>query len=178
MTHRKKRKEDWYMSGGDCETVLFVDATPESVVKKRVETVVKRNGMKVKVVERAGTTMKQMLQKSDPFPLTGCGRRMCVMCENEMGVDCRTRGCVYEIECKEEGCGKKYVGMTGRSVYERMKEHINGMVNGREDDDSVSNPLLRHKVLCHGEENVDVNVRIVDRRFERPSRRIKERQGE
>jgi len=116
MTHWKKRKEDWYMAGGDCETMLFVDATSESVVKKRVETVVKRNGMKVKVVERAGTTMKQMLQKSDPFPLTGCGRRMCVMCENEMGVDCRTRGCVYEIECKEEGCGKKYVGMTGRSV--------------------------------------------------------------
>ena len=42
------------MSGGDCETVLFVDATPESVVKKRVERVAKRNGVKVKVVERAG----------------------------------------------------------------------------------------------------------------------------
>ena len=105
--------------------------------------------------------MKQMLQKSDPFPLTGCGRRMCVMCENGMGVDCRTRGCVYEIEW-----------MTGRSVYETMKEHINGMVNGREDGDSMSNPLLRHKVLCHGGENVDVNVQIVDRMFGRPSRRI------
>jgi len=27
-------------------------------------------------------------------------------------------------------------------------------------------------VLCHGGENVDVNVRIVDRMFGRPSRRI------
>ena len=31
--HRKKREGDWYMSGGDCRTVLFVEATPKFVVK-------------------------------------------------------------------------------------------------------------------------------------------------
>ena len=45
--------------------------------------------MKVKVVERAG--IKQMLQKSDPVLLTGCGRRTCVISEIGMVVDCRTR---------------------------------------------------------------------------------------
>ena len=114
--------------------------------------------------------MKQMLQKSDPFPLSKCGRRECVMCEKGMGTDCRTRGCVYEIECKEDGCGKKYIGMTGRSLFERMREHINGMVNGRESDDNMSNPLLRHKTVCHEGENVD--VRVVDRLFGKPSRII------
>ena len=29
---------------------------------------------------------------------------------------------MYEIECKEEGCSKKYIAQTGRSWYERIKE--------------------------------------------------------
>ena len=78
QTCRKKRKDDWYMSGGDCETVLFMGPMPKSVVTKKVERVAKRNGVKVNVVERAGITMKQLLQKSDPFPLTGCGWRACM----------------------------------------------------------------------------------------------------
>ena len=32
-------------------------------------------------------------------------------------------GVVYEIECMEEGCNKKYVGQTGWSLYGGMKEH-------------------------------------------------------
>ena len=38
--------------------------------------------------------------------------------------ECRSRGCGYELVCKEDG--KKYVGQTGRSVYERTKEEWRG----------------------------------------------------
>ena len=40
-----------------------------------------------------------------------------------MDVDWRMRGIVYEIKCKEEGCSKKYIGQTGRTLYERIREH-------------------------------------------------------
>ena len=57
------------MSAIHYTTAYFVDATPESMARKKVEIIEKRNVVKMKVIERAaGTTMKQMLQKSDPPP--------------------------------------------------------------------------------------------------------------
>ena len=41
-----------------------------------------------------------------------------------MDADCRESGIIiYQIECTEDGCKKKYVGQTVWSLYKRMREH-------------------------------------------------------
>ena len=45
----------------DC--VMFVQPTKNSELKRKIQEIAKRNKVKVKVVERAGLTMKKVLQK-------------------------------------------------------------------------------------------------------------------
>ena len=78
--------------------------------------------MKVKVIEKAGLTMKQLLQRSDPYPKKRCERVDCAVCEIGKPGECRMRGCGYQIRCKEDG--KEYRGQTGRSAYERLREEM------------------------------------------------------
>ena len=51
-----------------------------------------------------------------------CGRNDWPVCEMGRPGECRTRGCGYQLTCKEDG--RKYRGQTGRSMYERVKEEI------------------------------------------------------
>ena len=60
---KDKKKHDWYMDNGKYESVMFVDATPGEKLKKEVEKVVKKNKMKIKIVETAGRNIKGILQK-------------------------------------------------------------------------------------------------------------------
>lgn len=50
-----------------------------------------------------------------------------MICINNLGVDCRARGIVYQITCgeceNEVEVKNKYRGQTGRSAYERINEH-------------------------------------------------------
>ena len=84
--------------------------------------------------------------------------------------ECRTRGCVYEIECTEQDCGRKYIGTTGRSLYERMKEHMKCMVS--EDESDSVNPIYRHRIDSHSGREFPFVVRILDKRFGKPSKRL------
>ena len=143
-TKPKRRPLDWYKYDGKYDSVLFVEATPDSELKKKTERLVKKHKLKILVVERAGSTTRGVLQKSDPFRHYGCGRDSCVMCKNGSKTDCRTRGIVYQFECKEVGCGRKYRGTTGRSTFERTTEHVRDWTNGVDEC-----PLKRHSVLFH-----------------------------
>ena len=118
----KAQKRDWYKADGKYDSVIFVDATPGSQLKKEVEKIVRRHRVRIRVVERVGTTLKRVLQKSYPFQRTECRRDDCVVCADGCKVDCRMRGVVYELQCKE--CRRKYRGQTCRDVYERLKEQV------------------------------------------------------
>ena len=62
-SNRNKEKDEvWYRDGGKYESVIFVEATPKSELKDRMENVIKKHGMKIKVVEIVGETMKDLLQ--------------------------------------------------------------------------------------------------------------------
>ena len=156
-------KQDWYRKNGKYDSVMFVEATPGSELRKEVERIVRRHRVKIKVVERVGTTVKRALQKSDPFLRRGCDRDQCVVCDSDCDVDCRTRGVVYELWCKE--CTRKYRGQTGRSTYERTKEQVSS--TGSDDK-----PLKRHRELYHGGDEVEVGCKILARCFGKPSRRM------
>ena len=94
------------------ESVLFVEATPHSEYKSKVEVLVKKHDLKIKIVERVGQTVKHILQRSNPFQNNICTRKDCIICTEGLGINCRERGCVYEFSCLDCEGKRKYRGQT------------------------------------------------------------------
>ena len=86
-------------------------------------------GYKIKVVEKTGTTLKEVLLKSNPFKQQRCGREDCMVCKQAGKGPCNAHGVAYEIEC--QGCENKYVGETARNAYTRGTEHAGGLRESR-----------------------------------------------
>ena len=158
-------KHQWYSQNGKYESVMFVEATPASELMNKVQQVIRRLKMKIKVVERAGATIKGLIQRSNPFGIRDCGRDKCLICCQGCGSDCRARGCVYEYICEE--CERRYRGQTGRSIYERDKEHIESWEKG---DDEC--PLQRHANIYHGGGNFVAELKILSKCYGKPSKRL------
>ena len=109
-----EKKRDWYKKDGKYESVMFVQPTEGGELKRKIQQVAKKNKMNIKVIERAGMTVKRLLQRSDPFGKGVCERGDCVVCKYGRPGDCRIRGCGYQWKCKEDE--RKYRGQTGRSA--------------------------------------------------------------
>ena len=67
------KRDDWYKRGGD-EVVIFVPATPGSQLQKKYQSEIRNKGYKIKLVEKTGTTLKKVPQKSNPFKQQRCGK--------------------------------------------------------------------------------------------------------
>ena len=63
---RRKRRDHWFRKRG-LDTVIFIPAAPGSQLKRRYMREIKATDFRIKVVEQSGTTLKAMLQRSDPF---------------------------------------------------------------------------------------------------------------
>ena len=94
-----------------------------------------------------------------------------MICYKELDINCRTRGCVYEIICKQ--CKKKikvknkYRGQTSRSTYHRTNEHIDNWKKKKDDS-----PLWKHSVDYHYSEEFPIEMKILSRCFGKPTRRM------
>ena len=88
----------------------------DSQLKNKIEIAAKRNKMNIMIQERPGQKLQRILQRSDPFSEKRCKRTDCMICVNDLGIDCRARGCVYQITCEEceriVGVKNKYRGQT------------------------------------------------------------------
>ena len=121
----KCRKRGSWFKGDGSEAVFFVDATPGSQLASLCQKEFKKSGLKIKVVERSGRSIKKTLVKSNPFKEKGCGRSSCKLCTLGMEVDCRARGVHYKIWCNGSSCTNvDYEGETSRSVEERFGGHM------------------------------------------------------
>ena len=131
----KRRKKNQRQSEAkkppEIVTVMFVPQTPGGALSKRLKIVEneisKLTGERVKIVERGGTQVKQILHKSNPWSQGFCGRENCLPCLHGDGKqNCFEKNVVYKIsclECADEKNGDKikaavYVGQTSRSLYE------------------------------------------------------------
>ena len=94
-------------------------------------------GYRVNYVESAGTPLSRLfsLDLSDGR----CHRADCVVCEKHTkkgSSRCRRKSVVYTSCCQvclESGSDAgTYVGETGRSLFERSKEHLDDVVNHKE----------------------------------------------
>ena len=127
---KKKRRnngKNWYEQDGKYESILYVQPTNGSELKKEAEKLVRSLKLKVKVVEGNGRSLKGLIQRSDPFVKSLCGREGCKACELNKDINCRERDCVYAmkcLDCEENGKRQEYRGQTGRSLGERIEEHF------------------------------------------------------
>ena len=93
------------------QTVMFIEYTEGSELARRIrdklEKIEKVGRLKVKIVERAGDKIVDLLHRSNPWNDADCKRKDCLICEstgeNERKGKCKKRGVVYETYCKT--CG-------------------------------------------------------------------------
>ena len=126
---KERKKRTWFNNDGS-EAVFFVDATPQSILAEKCKEEFRKTGLKVKVVERSGSSVKKNLVKSNPFKKVGCNRPGCEICALDQSIDCKARGVHYKIWCtgtNEDGelCeNESYEGETSRSTGERFNGHM------------------------------------------------------
>ena len=68
---REKKKKEWYKKGGK-ESVMFVPATPDSELKKRMQEEIDQKGFKIRIVEKSETKLIRMFQRNNPFRQKTC----------------------------------------------------------------------------------------------------------
>ena len=131
-----------------CIAVIFVATTPKSKLKKLFENAIRESGLRLKVVERTGRTLKSQLQTSNPFREDNCRRNDCFICTTGGKGNCTTEGITYRINCQsDEECTRKnvYKGETSSNGYTRGGEHIKNLASRKVDQ----SPLWRHCVEQH-----------------------------
>ena len=192
--YKKKPKEDLYSAkpnskkGGPKlnlksvnrvkkKTVLFTEQTGKGELAVVLRDVFLRlepiTGFGVKVIERAGSSVKSLLPTSIG-EATPCGRVDCISCNqgSEHIPACSRQSVVYENICKtcNPSAGDKkaplelnkevpsvYVGESSRSLQERLVEHWRGWRT-----QSSQSHILKHQVIHHGgEKNPNFVARAV-----------------
>ena len=153
-------------------TVMFVSQTPNGELAKNLQKaeneIAKFTGERVRICERGGKTIRQILHKSNPWSGGPCGRKNCLPCITGDGKqDCFTKNCVYDIIClqcsgddKENKGGKHsvYTGETARCQHLRGAEHLSGLLNKQ-----PNNALYKHVTDVHQGELVDFKMKVVRR---------------
>ena len=121
-------------------------------------------GFRIKVVERTGSSLKNIFSNTNPWAGAHCGREECVTCNqgDEVKTPCTKRNLVYEnicIKCNPEAVKKGelisvnkevpsiYVGETARSIQERAREHWDSFRSRNSDSH-----ILKHWTLHHDSE--------------------------
>ena len=146
MEQKEQKKKDWYKVGG-FDSVLFVPTTPNGKLRKMYNHEIQQSGLRVKVIERTGRTLKSELQRSNPFKTGNCGRTDCFVCTTTEKGNCETEGINYRLLCLGEGCRKgDYKGETSGNGYTRGGEHLTNLRNR----DLRNSPLWRHCLAEHG----------------------------
>ena len=158
---RDREKTDkglsWYKRGG-YESVIFVQSTPGSELKRKFQAEVDRCGLRIRIVEKAGRSVKSAVQRSDPLKAAACDRKICLVCETGGRGSCSKDGVNYEITCvgcEEADRGGIYHGESSKNGFTRGKKHLEDF-----DRRAESSVIWRHCRERHGGDIQDFNMNI------------------
>jgi hypothetical protein len=169
------KKSNWWnnpKSKIQYTSVLFVTPTPGGVLAKdlriREAELNKNNQERIKIEEKGGLKMKDILCSKNPFKKTTCLQKTCPLCttsqyvevntEEEVKIPCNTSNIGYRwicLTCKERNMVKVYEGETGRSARTRGAEHLKELEKKKE-----KSVLFKHKMADHKHENVKFQMQI------------------
>ena len=148
---------NWYKKGG-YESIIFVPSTPGSELQRRYQEEIDRHGLRIRTVEKAGRSLKSMLQRSNPFKKATCGRESCLICETGGRGSCSKDGINYDITCvgcEDEGQAKAYVGESSKNGFTRGKKHLQEL-----DGKTTSSVMWRHCREYHGSDIQDFRMSV------------------
>ena len=152
---RKKRlKASWYRPA---DTVLFLPSTPGSELanktRKVVEEECRRLDIRVRVAERAGTSLRQHLVRTDLSRGVPCPQGDCPLCLTNPGegggLHHHRSGVLYTGTClvcpNKQGPGftAVYTGESGDSGYVRTKLHVSS-IERRDQSNAFAKHLAEH----------------------------------
>ena len=125
-----KKRNSWSTKGGYVSPI-FGPPTPNGELAqqlRKIADIEAEAGVRFKIVETGGNSVKSRIQKSNPTATEGCTNQQCVACKTEKGGggDCRKGGITYEFECQLCPPDQKslYIGESSRNLYTRGKEHV------------------------------------------------------
>jgi len=129
---REGKSKNW-LKGTKFESLIFIPATRNSELQKEMQKKVNNSGIRIKIIERTGTSLKSKLQRSNPFRKMKCGRIDCFLCTTDGKGDCNRSNIKYSIVCLGDGeaCSGVYHGETAENAYTRGKEHLQEIRAGK-----------------------------------------------
>ena len=148
------------------QAVMFLEYSKNGELASRMKDLTKRlsevTDFRVKVVERAGGTLKDQFPTTTLWEGSSCDRTGCTTCNQgaEKLPNCKKASLVYENVCLRcnPGAGNKgelkevkddiptlYVGETSRSIFERSREHWDDWRSRKEESH-----IRRHQEAEHG----------------------------
>ena len=154
-----RKQKGWH---GGADTVLFVQSTPKEILRKEVQGQMDKLGMKVKVVEKGGRSIKSLLQRSDVEPNPRCKFTECVVCRTEAKGQCCLENVGYLVWCKEcelQGIRTVMHGETGRCARLRCGEHAKAYLAKKNSN------LWEHSRDVHKGMNVEFGYKV-DKSFQ------------
>ena len=107
---KKRRREKKSGESKTVKSVMFVPYTAHSELAARLRESEERlevmTGFKLKIVEKVGMKLVDLLHKADPWAGEDCGRKRCLICETKVkegkqnSQDCHRRNMVYMTYCR------------------------------------------------------------------------------
>ena len=174
LPHRKKERE----KEQPVEGVLYVPFTPHSSLKKRMQEEVDKwrgnpNSGMLRVVERQGPTIRDLLANPTPWTKEACSKEFCAPCRTKPG-SCRPKNVTYRIDCSTcsgKGVTAAYFGESNRTLWDRSQEHL--ALLARKQDNSV---LYKHWEEEHEDRKTppDFSFSIMGRHSSATERQLKE----
>ncbi|EYC20386.1 hypothetical protein Y032_0022g598 [Ancylostoma ceylanicum] len=126
---------------------------------RRVDSIVKRSRLPVRLIFKSPPTLKEILTSSRLYE-NGCDEEGCRYCTDQK--ICHLRGTVYLIKCR--GCGQRYIGESGRPLRKRLDEHRRALVRPQA---YPNNSFSRHRTTVHTQDRVpDFDVLVLHRHLE------------
>ena len=106
------------------KSVLFVPPTPGGLLTKlmkiREEEINQNSQERIKIIEKSGQNIENILVKKDPFKKEKCSEKLCPICKNtdkKLDVYCNTNNVGYKWQCntcKSRNRTMVYEGETSR----------------------------------------------------------------
>lgn len=184
---KKEKKLNWWNSKNSkihYTSVLFVTPTPGGTLAKelrqREEELNRHSHERVKIVEKGGLKIKDILGTKKPFKNSKCTQKDCpicttsahVVCSEENKIPCNTHNIGYRWQCwtcKERNLTRIYEGETGRSARVRGLEHVKDFEKKRK-----NSVLFKHAKCEHRNENVQFKMEITKKFKDALSRQANE----
>ena len=164
---KNRASSDWWKSSTNVSkqftSVLFVPPTPGGELakrlKKRESELNSGHKMNIKIVEKGGIKVKNILVRKDPFPPLRCSESNCPFCNQSPQIvtqvkqRCSAHNVGYRIQCQD--CEFTYEGETFRKISVRAGEHVADLRK-----ESKKSPLWRHILEHHPEKGHKVIFKL------------------